>query len=71
MYDILLLPDEDLKAYVIGLVGLRTSLDVSSLPKKERNEIISKLCDYGASVRQISRVTGVPYGVIYRINRKL
>lgn len=62
--------DEDLKSYVIGLTHLNTSLDVSSLSKKERNEVIKQLCEYGANIRQISRVTGVPYGVIYRINRK-
>ena len=62
--------DEDLKSYVISQTHLNTSFDVSSLSKKERNEVIKLLCEHGASLRQISRVTGVPYGIVYRINRK-
>jgi len=63
--------DDELKLYIIGMTGLRTSQDVASLSKDERNGILRQLCSYGAGVRQISRVTGVPYGIIYRINSKL
>ena len=64
------LTDEELKDYIIGTTGLKAPLDVATLAKKERNEVIKDLCNYGAGVHQISRVTGVPYGVIYRINKK-
>ena len=62
--------DDDLKSYIVGMTGLLTSQDISALPKPERNRIIKDLCNYGASVRQIARVTGVAYGVVYRINAK-
>ena len=62
--------DDELKSYIVGTTGLLTSQDISALPKQERNKIIKDLCNYGASVRQIARVTGVAYGVVYRIGKK-
>ena len=50
-------------------ISVTTSQDVAALPKQERNRVLKGLCDYGASVRQIARVTGVAYGVVYRISR--
>ena len=35
--------------------------------KEERNRIIKQLKDFGASIRQISRLTGVSFGVIRNI----
>ena len=46
--------DDDLKLYIVGKTGLRTSQDVASLDKKERNGILKDLCTFGASIRQIS-----------------
>ncbi len=62
--------DDELKSYIVGMTGLLTSHDISALTKPERNRIIKDLCNYGASVRQIARVTGVAYGVVYRIDKK-
>jgi REP element-mobilizing transposase RayT len=62
--------DDELKSYIVEMTGLLTSQDISTLPKPERNRILKDLCNYGASVRQIARVTGVAYGVVYRINAK-
>ena len=36
------------------------------LSKSERNNILKQLCEYGANIRQVSRIKGVSYGVIYR-----
>ncbi len=63
--------DDELKSYIIGTTGLKTSQDIATLTKAERNEILIGLCQLGASLRQLSRVTGVPYGVIQRISAKL
>jgi hypothetical protein len=65
-----MITDDELKSYIIGTTGLTTSQDVSVLPKEVRNRILKDLCNYGASVRQIARVTGVAYGVVYRIDKK-
>jgi transposase-like protein len=35
--------------------------------KEERNHIIKQLKDFGASIRQISRLTGVSFGIIRNI----
>jgi len=47
-------------------VPMIPTTEVQKLEKKKRNTILKQLCEYGASVRQISRVTGISYGVIYR-----
>ena len=65
-----MITDDELKSYIIGTTGLTTSQDVSVLPKEVRNRILKDLCNYGASVRQIARVTSVAYGVVYRIDKK-
>ena len=47
-------------------IVLQTPTELQRLGKKERNTILKQLCEYGANIRQISRVTGISYGVIYR-----
>lgn len=42
--------------------------DVQALDKGLRNDIIRSLLKLGAGFRQISRITGVPYGVIHRLS---
>ena len=36
-----------------------------------RNEILIEAIRYGAPLRQLSRLTGIIYGVIQRINNKM
>ncbi len=62
--------DEDVKAYISDFFGLQVPTDIQKLSKTERNDILSKLCDTGASLRQISRITGISYGVISRAKVK-
>ena len=38
--------------------------------KEQRNQILLALLDLGAGFRQISRITGVPYGAIHRLSSK-
>ena len=58
--------DEELKEKMVEISGLLQPMEIQKLEKKNRNTILKQLCEYGANIRQISRITGISYGVIYR-----
>ena len=60
-----IITDDDIKERIVDIYGLQTPTELQRLGKKERNTILKQLCEYGANIRQISRVTGISYGVIY------
>lgn len=60
------LEDEEVKSRLIKMSGVVNPMDIQKLNKKERNIILKQLCEYGANIRQISRITGISYGVVYR-----
>ena len=60
------LKDEELKEKIVEISGIQQPTEVQKLEKKKRNAILKQLCEYGTNIRQISRVTGISYGVIYR-----
>ena len=43
-------------------------IKVQELDKEKRNEILLAALDLGAGLRQLSRLTGVTYGVIHRLS---
>ncbi len=47
--------------------GILGSSDFQKLNKQQRNEIIKSLCNKGAGARQLSRITGISYGIIQRV----
>ena len=48
--------------------GLRS---YGGLQKTDRDEILVEAILYGVPLRQLSRLTGISYGVIQRINSKM
>ena len=42
----------------------------SAFEKEQRNQILLSLLDLGAGLRQLSRLTGVTYGVINKLNKR-
>ena len=61
-----IMTDEEIKEKIAEISGVQQPTEVQKLEKKKRNTILKQLCEYGANIRQISRVTGISYGVIYR-----
>ena len=51
---------------VFELSGLQDSLEVSHIGKDERDILLHELKKNGASVRQLSRITGVNRNIIQR-----
>ena len=58
--------DDDIKGVITEISGIQLPTEIQKLGKTERNKILKRLCEYGANIRQISRITGISYGVIYR-----
>ena len=50
--------------------SIAQTLEIQALEKEQRNQNLLSLLDLGAGFRQISRITGVPYGVIHRLSSK-
>lgn len=62
--------DKDVCQFLLQQYDIPDPLKVQALDKDLRREIILACLDLGAGYRQLSRLTGVPYGVIYRISER-
>jgi ribosomal protein S11 len=61
--------DTALKGRMESLCGMATTAGFQALPADERDCNIRKLRAAGFSIRQIVRVTGVPFGVVRGVGR--
>ena len=61
--------DEKVRQYLSELIGGASASSLQHYEKEERNRIIKQLKDFGASIRQISRLTGVSFGIIRKIQQ--
>jgi len=59
--------DSDVKTFLLTNKGIANPLMVQSLEKTRRNEVLSAALSRGAGIRQLSRLTGVSYGVIQKL----
>ena len=62
--------DQEVRQYLLDHFQISKPLNIQALDKEQRNQILLSLLDLGAGFRQISRITGVPYGVIHRLSSK-
>ena len=62
--------DQEVRQYLTDHFQISKPLNIQALDKEQRNHILLALLDLGAGFRQISRITGVPYGVIHRLSSK-
>lgn len=65
------LTDDDIRQYLRGRWQLEHPTDLQKKEKTERDVILVEVIQYGAPLRQLSRLTGISYGVIQRINGKM
>lgn len=59
--------DDEIRALLRCDFGIQGSIGFQKLNKQQRNEIIKSLCNKGAGARQLSRITGISYGIIQRV----
>lgn len=64
-------PDEGWDSEQGGGFGIADSIKVQEMDKEKRNEIIVCCLERGAGMRQLSRLTGVTYGVINRLRGRM
>ena len=61
--------DSDVKAFLQMSQRIANPLMVQSLEKTRRNEVLRYALSFGAGVRQLSRLTGVSFGVIQKLTK--
>jgi REP element-mobilizing transposase RayT len=59
--------DSDVKAFLLDSRGIANPLMVQSLEKTRRNEVLRSALSFGTGIRQLSRLTGVSFGVIQKL----
>ncbi len=61
--------DEEVKSMLEEISGLPCPSDIKKLGKVQRNHILKQACDNGANPRQIARITGISYGVVFQCKK--
>jgi hypothetical protein len=61
--------DGDVKAFLQMSQGIANPLVAQSLERTRRNEVLRYALSYGAGVRQLSRLTGVSFGVVQKLTK--
>ena len=56
------------KAFLLQSQGIANPLMIQSLEKVRRNEVLMAAKGFGAGLRQLSRLTGVSFGVIQNLS---
>ena len=62
--------DQEVHQYLLDNYQISKPLEVQTFDKEQRNQILLSLLDLGAGLRQLSRLTGVTYGVIYKLSKR-
>lgn len=61
--------DSDVKAFLLKSKGIANPLIIQSSEKTRRNEMLISALSFGAGIRQLSRLTGVSFGVIQKLQK--
>lgn len=61
------LSDSDVRAFLLNTHGIANPLMVQSLEKARRNIVLKSAKSFGAGIRQLSRLTGVSFGIIQKL----
>jgi hypothetical protein len=59
--------DGGVKAFLHDKQGIVNPLMIQSLEKTRRNVVLRSALSFGAGIRQLSRLTGISYGVIQKL----
>ena len=63
--------DREIRQHLLESYGITDSIKVQEMDKEKRNEIIVSCLEIGVGMRQLSRLTGVTYGVINRVRGRM
>ena len=59
--------DELVRDYIVSICGEDYSKIIEKCSEEVRNDIIRKLREFGASIRQITRITGIGEWIVRKI----
>ena len=59
--------DEKARQFLTELIGSPSATTLQHYDKEKRNEVVRQLKNFGASIRQISRLTGISEGIVRNI----
>jgi REP element-mobilizing transposase RayT len=62
------LTDKDARNLILQVFGCKSAADFQSLDVESRNRYLEQLRQQGLSIRQISRLTGVPFGIVRKFH---
>ena len=65
--DDLMVTDEDLRTFLFRTYTIHNPLEIQNMSKEFRNAIIKAAKEYGGGIRQLSRLTGLSYGLIRKV----
>lgn len=58
------LTDVEVKAFLINTFGLKQPTDLQLYSRERRNDILRETKQYGASIRQLARLTGLGFAIV-------
>ena len=59
-----ILTDDEVKAFLTDTFGLRQPADLQLYNRERRNDILREVKQYGASIRQLARLTGLGFSIV-------
>ena len=66
--DGMMVTDEDIRTFLFQTYNIYNPLEMQNMNKEFRNAIIKAAKEYGGSIRQLSRLTGLSYGLIRKVS---
>ena len=66
--DGMMVTDEDIRTFLFQTYNIPNPLEMQNMSKEFRNAIIKAAREYGGSIRQLSRLTGLSYGLIRKVS---
>jgi len=63
------LTDEEVEEKLVELSGGSSPHDIKKMKRPERDRMLKQICELGANPRQVSRITGISYGVIFEAKK--
>ena len=58
------LTDVEVKAFLINTFGLKQPTDLQLYSRERRNDILRETKQFGASIRQLVRLTGLSFAIV-------
>ena len=62
--------DREIKDAICRRLNIKSLAEIQNMNKEMRNIILVEALEQGAGIRQLARLTGISYGIIYRLKQQ-